>query len=63
MSDRFEYRVVSYDRANRPGGESEVEGVVRLLNANGAQGWELDRFEDSENDQYRMLWLKRRVPG
>jgi hypothetical protein len=62
MRDRIEYRVVSYDRVNRPGGESEVEGTVKLLNANGTQGWELDHFEDTEGP-YRLLWLKRRTHG
>lgn len=61
MPERFEYKAVSYDRINRPQGETEVEGVEKLLNSNGSQGWELDRFEGPADQQYRWLWLKRRV--
>jgi hypothetical protein len=61
MAERFEYKAVSYDRVNRVQGETEIEGVAKLLNANGTQGWELDRFDDSSDGQYRWLWLKRRI--
>lgn len=62
MPTAFEYKFVSYDRANPIAGETEEEGVVRLLDVNRSQGWELDRFEDSEPDgQFRLIWLRRPV--
>ena len=49
-------------RPRQPGArETEVEAIAKLLNANGSQGWELDRLEDSAHRQYRSFWLKRRV--
>jgi hypothetical protein len=61
MAEHFEYKVVTYDLQNRPAGETEIEGVVSLLNAHGAEGWELDRVTESQNLRYRELWLKRRI--
>jgi len=63
VSYRIEYKAVQYDRVNRAQNETEVQGVEKLLNVNGAQGWELDRFDDSADGRYRILWLKRSVSG
>jgi Domain of unknown function (DUF4177) len=56
----YEYKAVPYDLQNRVQGETEIQGILKLLNANGAQGWELDRFLDSPDGRYRNLILKRR---
>lgn len=62
MMTPYEYKFVSYDRVNQVAGETEEEGVVRLLNANQAQGWELERTEDSEpHGEFRLLWLRRQM--
>lgn len=59
MTQAFEYRTAVYDRANKPENETEAEGVLKLLNANGSQGWELVQFEDSTDGKSRTLWFKR----
>ncbi len=59
MTPKFEYRLVTNDRKHHQEGETEAEGVLKLLNANGSQGWELDRFDDSPDKQYRWIWMKR----
>jgi hypothetical protein len=59
MSDKFEYRVVNYRTVNRPQNETVAEGVEKLLNNNGLNGWELVQFED-DAEGVRWLWLKRR---
>lgn len=61
MISKFEYRLVAYDRSAKIEGETEVDGVLKLLNANGSQGYELDRFEDSPDNRYRWIWMKRKI--
>jgi len=59
MPMSFEYKFVDYDAENRTSGETVPDGVVKLLNANGAEGWELFKYE--EVGDFVRLWLKRRI--
>jgi hypothetical protein len=52
-----EYKIVEWD-PNTLWGKTRAESVVELLNANAAEGWELDRFEDL-SDGKRLFYLKR----
>lgn len=63
MSERLEYRAVVFDRKNRAQDETETEGVLKILNANGSQGWDLVKFDSSSNGETLVLWMKRRIPG
>lgn len=59
MAERFQYSFVDYDSKNRTFGETIPAGVVRVLNENGAEGWELFKYE--EVGDFVRLWLKRRI--
>jgi hypothetical protein len=40
-----------------------VEAILKVLSINDAQGWELDRFYDSDSDDgYRNILFKQRIP-
>jgi hypothetical protein len=56
MAQIYEYKIVEYDAKNRPSDETIPTGVLKLLNANGANGWELFKYEN-DGDLVR-LWMK-----
>lgn len=59
MADKFDYRTFTYDHSAPVGNETKAETISKILNANGAQGFELAFFDDEGS--VRTFYLKRRI--
>ena len=57
--DDRQYKIVRFDRVRLPDGQSELEGVEQLLNANAGIGWDLQLFHDSADGQFRDFYFRR----
>lgn len=57
----YQYRIITLDTRYVLDGQSEQQEVQRLLNANGSEGWELDRFEfeGTDNNKVRIFYFKK----
>ena len=52
----MKYRVVDWDPQTITENETVANEIEKILNANGANGWVFDRFEDLANGQRRFYF-------